>query len=194
MKEGIIISGVGGQGVLTLARLIGEIALMKGFNVRVAEVHGLAQRGGSLMASVKLGRSILAPTVGLGTADKLLGLELIEGIRYLNYLKEGGIAIINDYLIEPPLSKPLDRRKLIDQLRGLPFKIYLVNAYSIARSLGDVRVVNMVMLGAYSKLKDTWFNWSEAVKVLKRVFKGKLLELNIKAFRMGKEAPLKSLS
>jgi len=193
MEEKIIISGVGGQGVLTLAKLIGEIGLVKGLKVNVAEVHGLAQRGGSLMASVKISRSILAPTVGIGTADKLIGLELIEGARYINYLKVGGVAVLNDYIIEPPLSKPIDRRRLLDALRGLPFKIYLVSAHSIAKSLGEIRVVNTVMLGAFSRLERTWFNWGEAIKALGRVFKGRALELNIKAFRLGREAPLKPL-
>lgn len=141
----IIIAGVGGQGVLTLARLIGEAAVERGLNALVAETHGLSQRGGSVVVHVRIGYE--APLVPVGGGDLLIGLELIESLRYAPYMKEGGEAVVDDVLIPPPAVRSPPKEEVLRSLFSLPIKARVIEATRLATDLGDHRAANVVMLG-----------------------------------------------
>ncbi|RLE61349.1 MAG: indolepyruvate oxidoreductase subunit beta [Thermoprotei archaeon] len=183
----LIITGVGGQGVLTLGTIVGNCFLEMGYDVRVAEVHGLSQRGGSVLVHVRAGEKIFAPTISAGYADLLIALEGIEGARYVNYLKKNGDAIINNEIIPPPLpgiSIP-SLKNIKDVIKKYKVTYYFVDASSIARKLGNIRVTNVVMLGVALGLKLLPFEREQVVRVLRTYIPKKYLDINIRALDAG---------
>lgn len=141
----IIVAGVGGQGVLTLARIIGEAAMEKGLDVLVAETHGLSQRGGSVVVHVRIGSE--APLMPAGRGDLLIGLELMEALRYAAFLREGGEMVVDDILIPPPATRAPRREELKESISSLPVTSKIIEATAIASKLGDHRAANVVLLG-----------------------------------------------
>ncbi|NLK98383.1 indolepyruvate oxidoreductase subunit beta [Defluviitalea saccharophila] len=184
----ILIVGVGGQGTLLTSRVIGDVAINKGYDVKMSEVHGMAQRGGSVVTHVRYGEKVYSPLVEEGCADILLAFEKLEALRWIHYLKEDGIAIVNDQEINPmpvitgAAEYPGDT---LDRIKQACKQTYVVDALKIARELGNIRVLNTVLLGILAKNLGLEKNeWEEAIE---RVVPPKTIELNKKAFLTGYE-------
>ncbi len=185
----IVVTGVGGQGQITLARVIAEAALLNGVNAIVAETHGLSQRGGTVIVHVRLGNAD-APLIPPGAADALLSMELIEAARYSYYLAEGSIAVVNDYLVPPPLPgvKIPEPSELVSMVKTRASKLVMVPATQEALERGDVRVANMILLGAAIEagaLGD-YVDLEVAEKAIENVL-GKAAKPNIAALHRGAE-------
>jgi len=181
----ILIAGVGGQGVLTLSRIIGEASLASGLNVLVAETHGLSQRGGAVVVHVRIG-DVDSPLVPLGEADLMIGLELLEVVRNIGYMRRGGFIVADRLIIPPsiPDVKTPSLDNVIEALKGLDVRLTVIPASEVAEKLGDVRVANVYLLGqaiSITKLGSI-IGFDSVVKVL-RGFPNP--ELNLKAFKLG---------
>ena len=145
----LVVTGVGGQGLITLSSILARAALRCGIDALVAETHGLSQRGGTVIVHVRLG-DVDAPLVPPGRADAILAMELIEAVRYLDYLRPGGTVVLNNYLLPPPLPgvEVPPASKLLSAIRERAGRVVSVPATKKALELGDARVANMVLLGA----------------------------------------------
>lgn len=188
MVTNIILVGVGGQGSVLAGQIIARAAVLAGFSVATSEVHGMAQRGGSVFSTVRYGKDVLSPAVPEGAADVLLAFEKLEALRYLNHLKAGGLALVNDQRIVPSVESlklaPYPDDKTIEEtLRRRASEVLIVPALGIAQKLGNTALTNTVMLGALSPFlyipKDTW---RQAVTEL---VPPKTIELNLLAFEEG---------
>jgi indolepyruvate ferredoxin oxidoreductase, beta subunit len=188
MKYDIVLSGVGGQGVLTVAAVISSCAMDNGLFVEQAEVHGMAQRGGAVMASVRISDSTIhSKQISKGTADLLLSLEPLESLRYLDYINpKSSLVTDKNPKKNIPDYPPLD--ELLDKIRSIPNAI-IVDADKIAKDLGSSKAANIVLVGACAA--DLPVSIKSIENTIKNFFAGKgdeIIELNIKAFRAGLEA------
>jgi len=187
MKYDIILSGVGGQGVLSLAAIIASSAMKEGLQVKQAEVHGMAQRGGAVVSNLRLSDSeIESDLIPNGTASMILSMEPLEGLRYLHYLKDDGALVTStDPFINIPNYPEQD--KLNEKIKSLP-KSILVDAEKLAKEAGSARATNTVMLGAASHFLPVK---EETLRTLIREMFGRkgdnIVEMNLKAFAMGRE-------
>ena len=155
MVLNIVVVGVGGQGILSLSRMIGEASLSHGWDVRVAETHGLSQRGGSVIVHVRIGKEVVAPTISQGEADMMLALELIEAARYSPYLKQGSLAVVNDKAIKPSL--PGTKLPEIAELKKIieaTAEVRYLKASEIAITMGNPVGANMVVFGYFSMIAE----------------------------------------
>lgn len=185
----IMIVGVGGQGTLLASRLIGYALTKKGYDVKLSEVHGMSQRGGSVVTYVKYGEKVYSPIVDEGEADFILSFEAIEGARWLPRLKKGGRIITNEREIYPmPVitGRMAYPENAISKLREKADVVSL-DALSLAERAGSAKAVNTVLLGVLSRdmPEITGDEWMEAIDA---VVKPAFVELNKRAFRMGREA------
>lgn len=182
--------GVGGQGVLLASDVLAEVGLRAGLDVKKSEVHGMAQRGGAVLSQVRWGDTVYGPLVGPGEVDYLVSFELLEALRWLQFLKAGGMAIVNDQKL-PPLAVssggmeyPSDER-IRKVLSEAAKEYYIVPALEKAQELGTDRATNVVLLGTLSKHLDVpEKHWLAVIE--ERVPK-KYVELNRKAFAAGRE-------
>jgi indolepyruvate ferredoxin oxidoreductase beta subunit len=185
----VILSGVGGQGILLAGEVLATAAMNSGFDAKKSEVHGMAQRGGSVVAHVRFGEKVYSPMAKLGEADYLLAFERLEALRYLPMLKAGGTVVMNDQRIVP-LSVTFGAgtypEKVEEMLAERAKAVEVIPALEIARELGNPNVVNLVMLGALSRFlpfpPETW------EKSLEERVPKKFLDLNRKAFARGAQA------
>ena len=182
--------GVGGQGVLLASDVLAEVGLRAGFDVKKSEVHGMAQRGGSVLSQVRWGDKVYAPLVGKGEVDYLVSFELLEALRWLDFLRPEGIAIVNDQKL-PPLAVSSggmeypDEERIRKALSEASKEYHIIPALARAQELGTDRATNVVLLGALSKYLDVpEGHWLGVVE--QRVPK-KYVELNRKAFAAGRE-------
>lgn len=185
-QMGIIITGVGGQGVILCSDIIAEAALMSGYDVKQAEVHGMSQRGGSVISHVKFGSKVFSPLVEKGFCDLIIALEELEGLRYMNYLKKNGKIVVNRMKINP-LSVLAGKEKYpedIDEVLSSHGAIF-IDGIEIARKAGNQRAVNIVLLGAASRYIP--FDENAWIRAIEKRFHEKYRESNILAFKMGKE-------
>ena len=187
----IMIVGVGGQGTLLASRIIGSAALKAGFEVKVSEVHGMSQRGGSVETYVRLGKNIASPLVDKGQADIIICFEQLEALRFMPYLKKGGMLIVNEQIIYPmPVVTGVEKypEGIIESLKEkLANNIITLDAAAVASECGDIRSVNVVLLGVMAGLELLAISretWEEAVKEVVPV---KALLINQKAFIKGFE-------
>jgi len=185
----ITLVGVGGQGTLLASEILCQVALLSGKDVKKSEVHGMAQRGGSVVSQVRVGDKVHSPLIGLGETDFLISFEKLEALRHAHFLAPDGVAMVNDQEIRPVTVSsgqaewPAD---LDGMLKSTFPKLELLPALAMARELGNVRAVNLVMIGALSNHLDIEDSvWHEAIKAL---VKPKFVELNLKAFDAGKKA------
>jgi indolepyruvate ferredoxin oxidoreductase beta subunit len=181
--------GVGGQGTLLASEILCRVALLAGKDVKKSEVHGMAQRGGSVVSQVRVGEKVYSPLIAVGETDILVSFEKLEALRFAHFLSPDGIAMVNDQEIRPVTVSSGQAQwpdDLDAKLRSTFPKLELIPALDIARELGNVRVVNVVMIGAMSNHLDIDDSiWRQAITDL---VKPQFLEFNLKAFDAGKKA------
>lgn len=186
-KLNIMVVGVGGQGTLLTSRIIGKTALSVGYDVKLSEVHGMAQRGGSVVTFVRIGKNVSEPVVEEGTADILIAFERLEALRYAHYLKKDGILIVNDCKIDPMtvvIGASTYPENIIESLEK-EHTLYKIDGMSIANELGNSKVLNSVVLGLAARYIG--FNKEEWLSVLRNTVPQKTIEINEKAFMKGYE-------
>lgn len=186
MKKDIILSGVGGQGILSIATIIGEAATKTGLNLKQAEVHGMSQRGGDVQSNLRLSDTIISSDlIALGTADMILSLEPMEALRYLPYLNKDGWIISSTAPFKNIPNYP-DEQDLKEELSSLPH-VVLVDVDGLAHQNNMPKCANVILLGAASRFLEI-ISVEELRASIERVFgsKGKeIVELNKKAFDLG---------
>ena len=188
MKFDIILAGVGGQGVLSVSAIIASSAMQEGLAVKQSEVHGMSQRGGAVLANLRLSdRPIASDLIPRGSASMILSMEPLESLRYLEFLSEGGTVITaTNPVSNIPDYPPVD--EVLAHVRSLPHAL-TVDAESLARKAGSARATNMVMVGAASPLLPVSFDTIE--HFVQTVFAAKgahVVEINLKALRAGRAA------
>ncbi|MFW6035650.1 MAG: indolepyruvate oxidoreductase subunit beta [Halothermotrichaceae bacterium] len=185
-KLSIMIVGVGGQGTLLASRVIGNVALNNNFDVKMSEVHGMAQRGGSVVTNVKIARKVYSPIIEKGEADIILAFEQLEALRWIEYLKPGGKIIVNDQQIEPIpviIGKAEYPEDILEKLKNNYSNITTINALDIARNCGTIKAVNTVMIGLMASSLD--IEKSEWLETIKNIVPAKFKETNVDAFEAG---------
>lgn len=182
----IVICGVGGQGIILASNVLCSVAFLEGFDVKKSEVHGMAQRGGSVITHVRFGKMVYSPLIEQGTGDFILAFEKLEALRYSQYLKKQGTIIVNDREM-PPMSVLVgaaEYPKDIEKKLRKQAKTYFIDATKIALKLGNIRTVNIILLGVLSTfLNFKQKSWEEAIK---KNIKEKFVDLNVGAFNRGK--------
>ena len=184
----IMIVGVGGQGTLLTSRIIGKTALAQGFDVKLSEVHGMAQRGGSVVTFVRFGEKVFEPVCEEGTVDVLISFERLEALRYAHFLKKDGVLIVNDAKIEPMtvvIGAAKYPENIIEGLKDA-HNVITIDAGKIAGELGNSKVLNTVVLGLAAR--HIGFDRDEWVKVLASTVPPKTVDINTAAFNRGYEA------
>lgn len=183
----IMIVGVGGQGTLLTSRILGGIAVEQGYDVKISEVHGMAQRGGSVVTYVRYGECVAEPIVEEGHADVLIAFERLEALRYAHFLKKEGIIICNDQKIEPmtvSTGKADYPEHILETLKE-NHRVVAVNAMEEAKKLGNARVFNTIIIGVAAKHMD--FEKEKWIEVVKKTVPPKTVDINVKAFLAGYE-------
>jgi len=187
--KNIMIVGVGGQGSLLASKLLGRLLLTKGYDIKVSEVHGMSQRGGSVVTYVRFGDKVYSPIIDRGEADFIVSFELLEAARWTEYLKPGGKIVTNTQQINPmPVitGAAAYPAGLVETMRAAGIQVDAFDALSIAEAAGSAKAVNIVLMGHLSKNFDfTEAEWMEAIE---QSVPAKFLELNKKAFAMGRDA------
>ena len=185
MTKNIMIVGVGGQGTLLASRILGNTVINEGYDVKVSEVHGMSQRGGSVVTYVKYGEKVYSPIVDKGSADIILAFELLEAYRALPYLKKGGKMIVNSQKIDPmPVITGAAKypENISDKLTNA-CNCQVVDALSLAKEAGNTKAVNVVLIGVMAKSTD--IPYEKWVETIKTTVPPKFLEVNLKAFDLG---------
>jgi indolepyruvate ferredoxin oxidoreductase beta subunit len=181
----VFISGVGGQGILLASEILSDVALAHGLDVKKSEVHGMAQRGGSVVSHVRFGEKVYSPVIAEGEADLLVSFEKMEALRWVHYVSPEGTVIVNDQEIVPSgLEQYPDG---VDEgLSDRAPRALLIDALRLANEAGHPRAVNTVMLGAFSNYLD--FSEEEWRAAIERRVPPKTVDINIRAFELGREA------
>ena len=186
MNKSILLVGVGGQGTILASKLLIYGLIEAGYDVRMSEIHGMSQRGGSVSSHVRFGEEVHSPVIELGGADILVAFEKMEGLRWLKYLKPGGKSVINDFEIEsmPILTGKREYPKNVKAIlteHGAQF----IDAADKATALGNAKVMNVILLGALIKSMGLEsLNWH---KIIEDHVKPKFVDLNKKALQVGLE-------
>ena len=187
--KNIIIVGVGGQGSLLASKILGHLLLSQGYDVKVSEVHGMSQRGGSVITYVRFGDKVFSPVVDFGEADFIVSFEIFETARWLSYLKPDGQIVTNTQQIDPmPVitGAATYPENLVEKMKSKGLKVDAMNCLELAKKAGSQKAVNIVLLGRLSH----YFDIPEEAwqKSLEANVPPKFLELNKKAFELGKLA------
>ena len=190
MEKNILIAGVGGQGTILAGKIISQVALMAGYEVKVSEVHGMSQRGGSVVTQVRFGEHISSPIIIEGGADTIIAFELLEALRILPELKKGGQMIVNEQMI-PPMPVLIgvatypDTEEIKTQISAHAGEAIFFDALELALEARAAQAVNVVLLGCFSRLLPMEEKlWYQAIKSL---IKPQFVEMNLCAFALGKE-------
>lgn len=187
--KSMMIVGVGGQGTLLASKLLGRLLITKGLDVKVSEVHGMSQRGGSVVTYVRWGDKVYSPIVDKGQADYIVSFELLEAARYTEFLKGDGMLITNVQKINPmPVIAGAAEYpgELEKKLKGLGINVDALDAMALANEAGSSKAVNLVLMGRLSKYFD--FTEEEWMKAIEESVPEKFLEMNKKAFKLGKDS------
>ena len=183
MTKNIMIVGVGGQGSLLASKLLGHLLLTEGYDVKVSEVHGMSQRGGSVVTYVRFGEKVYSPVIDKGEADFIVSFEMLEAARYLEYLKKDGRIVVNTQQIDPmpvitgAMEYPSD---LLAKMEAVGAKVDAMDCLSLAEEAGSSKAVNIVLMGRLSKYFDIPVEkWEQAID---ECVPAKFAELNHKAF------------
>ncbi|WMJ76464.1 MULTISPECIES: indolepyruvate oxidoreductase subunit beta [unclassified Sedimentibacter] len=187
-NKNILLVGVGGQGTILVSKILSTGLMEAGYDVKMSEIHGMAQRGGSVSTQVRFGEKVYSPIIGVGDADILVSFETMETLRWLEYLKPDGVVVINDYEIPsaPILSGKAEYPEGIIDLIEKKVDTRVIKAAEIAESIGSAKVMNVVLMGALIKSMNlTDIDWEDAIR---KTVKEKFIDLNIKALRAGMES------
>jgi len=183
--KNIMIVGVGGQGTLLTSRILGGLTIHAGFDVKLSEVHGMAQRGGSVVTFVRYGEEVHEPIVEEGQADVLIAFERLEALRYAHFLKKDGVIVVNDQRIDPMpvvIGAATYPENVIEDLEK-KYQVYRVDATEEAKKLGNSRVFNIIVLGIAAQHMD--FTKEDWLTVIEKTVPAKTVEINKKAFEVG---------
>ncbi len=187
-ESNILLCGVGGQGILLASEILSDVALAAGLDVKKSEIHGMAQRGGSVVSHVRFGETVYAPTVGPGDADMIISFERMETLRYLPYAKPDSVILMNDMRVNPTtmnIKRAYYPENVEDICRKFTRSFFVIPALKIARQLGNPKIVSVVMLGAASHFYDIpREKWQDAIA---RRVPEKFRDLNMEAFKQGRE-------
>ena len=184
--KNVMIVGVGGQGSLLASKLLGRLLLTKGYDVKVSEVHGMSQRGGSVVTYVRFGEKVYSPIIDEGEADFIISFELLEAARWTKYLKPNGKIITNTQQMNPmPVVTGAAEypKELVAKMEEKGFSVDAIDALSLAESAGSSKAVNLVLMGRLSKYFD--FTEEEWLDAIEKSVPPKFLEMNKKAFSLG---------
>lgn len=184
----VMIVGVGGQGTLLASRILGNCVLSEGYDVKVSEVHGMSQRGGSVVTYLKYGKEVYSPIVGKGEADVILAFEELEALRAIPYLKKGGKIIVNTQKINPmPVitGKTTYPEDILNKLQAVG-EVIPVDAMRLATIAGNIKAVNVILIGMFAKASG--IEYEKWINVIKSTVPEKFLEVNLKAFDLGYKA------
>lgn len=185
--KNIMIVGVGGQGTLLTSRILGGITVEAGYDVKLSEVHGMAQRGGSVVTYVRYGEKVAEPIVEEGQADVLIAFERLEALRYAHFLKKDGVIIVNDQRIDPmPVVTGVAKYPdgIIEKL-SKKYRVVSVDAMDEAIKMGNSRVFNVIILGIAAKNMD--FPKEQWIEVIKKTVPPKTIDINVAVFEKGYE-------
>ncbi len=187
MTKNIMIVGVGGQGSLLASKLLGHLLLTQGYDVKVSEVHGMSQRGGSVVTYVRFGEKVYSPIIDKGQADFIVSFEQMEAARYVSWLKMDGTIVTNTQQMDPlpvvtgAAEYPKD---LITKMRQDGIRVDAMDCLSLAEEAGSSKAVNIVLMGRLSRYFDiSAEKWEEAIRAC---VPEKFIELNLKAFALGR--------
>ncbi len=183
----VLIVGVGGQGIILASDVLGRVAARYGYDVKKNEIHGMAQRGGSVSSHVRFGKKVSSPIIKTGEADVLLSFEQMETLRYFNFLSKNGQVILNDHKILPPAVFTGQQdypAGIIEKVKEKSPKSVIVNGSEVAKKIGNPKVINVIFLGVLSNFLDIPVNVYE--DVLKESLKPKLVDINLNAFAEGR--------
>ena len=185
----ILIVGVGGQGTLLASKFLGAAAALCGKDVKVSEVHGMSQRGGSVVTCVKIGKCIASPIIDEGEADVILAFEQLEAMRWLPFLKKGGTVVVNTQQMDPMpvvMGNAKYPEGLLESIREQGAQILALDALTLAEQAGSIKAVNVVLIGAMAKAlgeeKELWLS------TIEKTVPPKFVEMNKKAFELGYQA------
>ncbi|MCQ2413957.1 MAG: indolepyruvate oxidoreductase subunit beta [Clostridia bacterium] len=183
--KNIMIVGVGGQGTLLASRILGNAVIKAGYDVKVSEVHGMSQRGGSVTTYVKYGEEVFSPIIGKGEADIILAFEKLEALRALPFLKKGGKMIVNDQRINPMpvITGAMEYPEGILEELAEKTNLTAIDALKLAEEAGSVKAVNVVLIGLMAK--NTALPYDLWVETVRETVPPKFLEINLKAFDLG---------
>ena len=187
--KNIMIVGVGGQGSLLASKLLGRMLLQKGYDIKVSEVHGMSQRGGSVVTYVRFGEKVYSPVIDKGEADFIVSFELLEAARWTEYLKPGGKIVVNTQQISPmPVITGAAQypQGLVEQMAASGLDVDSFDALALAEQAGSAKAVNIVLMGHLSKNFE--FSEEEWMDAIEKSVPAKFLELNKTAFRLGRGA------
>jgi len=185
----LFLCGVGGQGILLASEVISSACMNAGFDVKQSEVHGMAQRGGSVISHIRFGKKVYSPLIELGDADFVVSFEMLEALRYLPYMNKETKVIVNTQRILPaPVAIGMDTypADVLDQLNQRGLSLFPIDAFGIAQAIGETRAVNMVLVGALSTFMP--LDEKAFMQVIEKRIPEKIRKVNIEAFMKGKEA------
>lgn len=184
----ILMAGVGGQGTLLASEILSEVLMQAGYDVKKAEVHGMAQRGGSVVSHVRFGKKVYSPIIPEGDADVLFGFELLETYRYLPLVKKTGAVVVNNLRIAPPsvaLGKAEYPQDIARKLNQRVANVRIVDGLELAEQAGNAKAINTVLLGALSNtLAPSLDQWIAAIRSL---VPERFQDVNLKAFELGRQ-------
>ena len=185
MTKNIMIVGVGGQGTLLASRILGNTVINEGYDVKVSEVHGMSQRGGSVVTYVKYGDKVYSPIIDRGEADIILAFETLEAYRALPYLKKGGRMIINNQKMNPMpvITGAAKYPENITKKISSKVNAEIVDAVALAKEAGNIKAVNVVLIGVMAKSTD--IAYEKWVETIKQTVPEKFIDINLKAFDLG---------
>jgi indolepyruvate ferredoxin oxidoreductase beta subunit len=183
----VLFAGVGGQGIILASKILTKCAFVSGYQVKESELHGMAQRGGSVTSHVRFGDAVYSPLIHRGKADFLVALEQLEGLRYAYFLKPGGVVVLNQKkvppsIINPPAAYPEDAES---ELESMGFHVHSIQAFEIANELGNVKLENIIVMGVLSRHMP--FTMSVWEQVIQESVPPKTIDLNLTAFRKGRD-------
>ncbi len=182
----VMIVGVGGQGTLLASRVLGAVAMDEGYDVKMSEVHGMAQRGGSVVTYVIYGDQVHSPVIEKGEADVIVSFEELEAYRWVSYLKKGGKLIVNTQKIDPmPVitGEAKYPSNIIEKIKAMGIDVTAVDALSIATEAGNQKSVNIVLMGIMAK--HSGIDCDKWIQAVRRTVKPQFVDVNLKAFQMG---------
>ncbi len=187
MTKNIMIVGVGGQGSLLASKLLGHLLLTEGYDVKVSEVHGMSQRGGSVVTYVRFGEKVYSPVIDKGQADFIVSFEKLEAARYMEYLKKGGRIVVNTQEIDPmPVitGAAVYPENLIEKMETAGATVDAMDCLTLAEQAGSSKAVNIVLMGRLSKYFDIPIEkWQQAIQ---ECVPPRFVKLNLKAFELGR--------